>query len=102
MFTFTRGIYRRRPYHTWYKYAGGKNKLGYSIQIESLCYEYSNLEYVHVHVINRVNQAEFVTRIIVTASQEYVNTYSTRMRLALSQTVYNTKGARAHTHRELI
>jgi len=38
-----------------------------------LLYEKSNLEYVHIHVIYRVSQAENEI-----ASQEYVNTYSTR------------------------
>jgi len=42
-----------------------------------LFYEYSNLEYVPLHVIYRVNQAEYGIRILVAASQEYVNTYST-------------------------
>jgi len=44
----------------------------------SLLYEYSNLEYAHLHVICRAHQAEDVIRILVAASQEYVNTYSTR------------------------
>ena len=43
----------------------------------SLIYEFSNLEYIHFHVICRVDQAEYVIRILVAASQEYVNTYST-------------------------
>jgi len=38
-------------------------------------YEYSNLRYIHVH---RVHQAEYGIHIRVAASQEYVNTYSTR------------------------
>jgi len=46
--------------------------------IFSLFYEYGNLEYVHIHVIYRVNQAEYVIRIRVAASQECVNIYSTR------------------------
>jgi len=45
--------------------------------ILSLLYEYSNLEYVHIHVIYRVNQAKYGFRIRVAASQEHVNTYST-------------------------
>ena len=50
----------------------------YGIQfIFSRFYEYSNLD-VHIHVIYRVNQAEYAIRILVVASQEYVNTYSTR------------------------
>jgi len=39
---------------------------------------YSNLEYVRVPVIHRINQAEYVIHVCVAASQEYVNTYSTR------------------------
>jgi len=44
----------------------------------SLLYEYSNLEYIRIYVIERITQAEYVIRIIMAASQEYVNTYSTR------------------------
>jgi len=36
------------------------------------------LEYVRIHVIYKVNQAEFGIHILVVASQEYVNIYSTR------------------------
>jgi len=43
-------------------------------------YEYSNLEYVRVFVEHRVHQAEYVVHMRVAASQEYVNTYSTRRR----------------------
>jgi len=46
--------------------------------ISSLFCEYTNLEYVRVPVIYRVNQAEYVIQILVAASQKYVNTYSTR------------------------
>jgi len=45
--------------------------------IFSLFYEYSRLEYVHIHVIYRVHQAEYGIHILVAASQDYVNTYST-------------------------
>ena len=38
-------------------------------------------EYVRVHGIFRVNQAEYVIRILVVASQEYVNIYSSRRHL---------------------
>jgi len=38
----------------------------------------SNLENVHIYVIYRVTQAEYVIRILMAASQEYVNHYSTR------------------------
>jgi len=37
-----------------------------------------NLEYVRIPVIYRLNQAEYGIHILVAASQEYVNTYSTR------------------------
>jgi len=33
---------------------------------------------MQIHVICRVNQAEYVIRILVAVPQEYVNTYSTR------------------------
>jgi len=46
--------------------------------IFSLFYEYSNLEYERIHATcQRVQQAEYIIRIGVVASQEYVNTYST-------------------------
>jgi len=40
--------------------------------------EYYHLEYVRIHVIYRVNQAEYVIHILVVAPQEYVKLYSTR------------------------
>jgi len=56
----------------------GGGRIKYSILFTcSLFYEYNNLEYVHIHVIYRVNQSEYGIRIRVAASQEYVNTYST-------------------------
>ena len=58
--------------------------------IFSLFYEYSNLEYVYIHVICRVNQAEYGIRFHVAAFQAYVNTYSTP-RMA-SQTVTDAHG----------
>jgi len=36
------------------------------------------IEYVRMHVIYRLNQAEYVIHICVVAPQEYVNIYSTR------------------------
>jgi len=56
---------------------GGGVKYGI-LFICSLFYEYSNLECVHIHVRYRANQAEYVIRTLVAASQEYVNAYSTR------------------------
>ena len=58
------------------EYAGGRVKYGLLFRF-SLFYEYSNLEYAHFHVIYKVDQAEYGIRILVDASQEYVNTYST-------------------------
>jgi len=46
--------------------------------IVSLFCECIHPEYVRFHGIYRVNQAEYGIRILVAASQEYVNTYSTR------------------------
>jgi len=46
--------------------------------IFSLCFESSNLEYVRAPVIYRGTQAEYGIHILLAASQEYVNTYSTR------------------------
>jgi len=40
--------------------------------------ENSNLEYVHIYAIYRVNQAEYVIHICRVAPQEYMNIYSTR------------------------
>jgi len=42
--------------------------------------EYNNIGYVivHIHVIYRANKAEYGIRILVAASQEYVNLYSIR------------------------
>jgi len=59
------------------EYAGRSRK--YEILfIFSLFCEYINFEYVQVPVIYRVYQAEYAIHIRVAASQEYVNTYSTR------------------------
>jgi len=41
-----------------------------------LFHEYSNIGYGSIYVICRVTQAEYVVRILMSASQEYVNTYS--------------------------
>jgi len=40
--------------------------------------EYMHLKYVRIHLIYRVNQAEYVIHAFVVAPREYVNTYSTR------------------------
>ena len=56
---------------------GGRIKYGILFRF-CLFYEYSNLEYQCIYVIYRVLQAEYDIHIPVAASQEYVNTYSTR------------------------
>jgi len=57
----------------------GSTRFKYGILfIFGLFHEYSNLEYVHIHGIYKVNQAENVVHILVVAPQEYVNIYSTR------------------------
>jgi len=43
----------------------------------SLFGEYSHLEYVRLHVIHRVDQAEYVVHILMVAPHKYVNIYST-------------------------
>ena len=45
--------------------------------IPSLCCEYTHFENVRIRVIYRVNQAEYGIHILVVASREYVNIYST-------------------------
>jgi len=58
----------------------------------SLLYEYSNLEYVRTYVRYRVTQAEYGIRIVMAASQEYVNTYSTRRVASAMCAVESTEG----------
>jgi len=56
-----------------------EQRLKYGILfILSPFYEYIYLTYVRVPVISRVNQSEYVIHVLLAASQEYVNTYSTR------------------------
>jgi len=44
----------------------------------SACFcKYVHIEYVGIHVIYRIHQAEYVIHILVVASQECVNIYST-------------------------
>jgi len=59
------------------EYAERSRKYGIPFICSLLC-EYTNLEYVRVLVIYRVNQAEYVIHMHVAASQEYVNTHLTR------------------------
>ena len=60
--------------HLHVEYAEGRMTYGI-LFIFSPCYEYSNVECVHVPVQYTVLQAEYVVRIRVAASQEYVNGY---------------------------
>ena len=59
------------------EYAERGNEYGILFIINLFC-EYFHLEYVRVHVIYRVNQAEYVIHILVVVPQEYVNIYATR------------------------
>jgi len=67
----------QRAAHLHVEYADRGTEYGI-LFIVSLLYEYSNLEYVDIYVIYRVNQAENGIHVLMAASQEYVNTYSTR------------------------
>jgi len=55
---------------------GGRIKYGILFRFRPF-YVYSNLAYAHIHVICKVNQADYGIRILVAGSQDYVNTYST-------------------------
>jgi len=59
------------------EYVKQRNRYGI-LFILSLFREYTHLEYVHVHVVYRVNPAEYVMHMLVVAQPEYVNIYSTR------------------------
>jgi len=59
------------------EYAEQGNEYG-TLFIFSLFCEYSHLEYARIHVIYRVDQAEYAIHMLVVAPQEYVNIYSTR------------------------
>jgi len=59
------------------KYAEQRLKYGI-LFIFSPFYGHINLAYVRVPVISRVHQAEYTIHVLLAASQEYANTYSTR------------------------
>ena len=73
--TYHQTRYPNKTLHV--EYAGRGNECGI-LFIFSLFGEYIQLEYARIHVIYRVNQAEYVIHIRVVAPQEYVNIYSTR------------------------
>jgi len=58
------------------EYAERGEEYGILFVFSLLC-EYILIEYVRIHVIYKVNQAEYVIHIRVASPQEYVNTYST-------------------------
>jgi len=62
------------------EYVERGNEYG-TLFIFSLFCEYIQLDYVRIHVIYRVHQAEHSIHIVVVASQEYVNIYLTRRRV---------------------
>jgi hypothetical protein len=47
-----------------------------------------NLEYVRVHVVYRVNYAEYVIRMLVAAPQEYANTLAHSNRSELNAEMF--------------
>jgi len=71
----------RSPYHVEYTERGKDYGV---LFIFSLFCECIHVEYVRIHLMYRVNQAEYVTHILVVAPQECVNIYSTRRVLACS------------------
>jgi len=71
---------RRGSYDTiglYVEYAERANEYGILFIVSMHC-EYTRLAYVRIYAIYRVYQAEYVIHMRVAASQEYVNTYSTR------------------------
>jgi len=59
----------------------------------SLFCEYGHLECVHIHVIYRIDQAEYAIHILGVAPQEYVNIYSTRTHIdGRSRVPVNNRG----------
>ena len=63
--------------HLHVEYAERAKKYGILFKFSLFC-EYVDLEYVRIHVMYRVNQAEYAIRIRVVFPQESVNIYSTR------------------------
>jgi len=59
--------------------------------MSSLFCEYIHLEYICVHGIHRVNQAEYGIHVLVVAPQEYVNIYSTRRVIGLYKRILSFK-----------
>jgi len=49
----------------------------------SLFREHIHVGCIRIHVMYRVNQAEYVSHMLVVAPQEYVSIYSTRRSIAL-------------------
>jgi len=56
-----------------FEYAERGKEYGIIFRCSLFC-EYVRLEYVRIHGIYRVNQAEYMIQIRVVAPQEYVNT----------------------------
>jgi len=59
------------------EYAERGKEYGILFRFSLFC-EYVRLEYARIHVIYRINQAEYVIHVLVVAPREYVDTYSTR------------------------
>ena len=81
-------------------YAERSTKYGILFIFNVIC-EYVNLEHVRIHVIYKATQAEYAARTPMAAPQEYLNTYSTRRRVLLSEVgTYGEGGARRDDCRE--
>jgi len=63
-------------FHVLVEYVERGNEYGILFIVSLFC-EYVHVEYIRIHVIYEVNQAEYVIHIRVVAPQEYVNIYST-------------------------
>jgi len=57
------------------EYAERRNEYGILFTFSLFC-EYPRLEYIRIHGIYRVRQAEYGIHILVVAPQEYVNIFS--------------------------
>ena len=74
------------------EYAERGNAYGILFIFSVLC-EYARLEYVRIHVVYRVNQAEYGIHILEVAPPEYVNIYSTR-RVSKTISIHATRPLR--------
>jgi len=72
------------------EYAEQRIKYGILSIFNRVC-EYIHLEYVHIHGIYRIHQAEYGIHVLVVAQHEYVNIYSTCRVTRLRRVRYITR-----------